>query len=65
MAAASENVPVLTVGGTAKKFMVPGWRMGWILIHDRNDALKKEASVWSVHVVEYSSQSTHTSCFCC
>jgi aspartate/methionine/tyrosine aminotransferase len=26
-------------GGIAKAFMVPGWRMGWILVHDRNGLL--------------------------
>ena len=23
-----------------KRFLVPGWRIGWIVIHDRNNALK-------------------------
>lgn len=33
----SENVPVLSCGGLTKRFLVPGWRMGWITIHDRNN----------------------------
>ena len=33
-ASLSTDVPVLTVGGLAKKWLVPGWRIGWILIHD-------------------------------
>jgi len=37
----SKNVPVLTCGGTTKRFLVPGWRMGWIIIHDRHDALEE------------------------
>jgi len=32
------RVPVLTIGGLAKKWLVPGWRVGWILIHDPVDA---------------------------
>jgi len=28
------DVPILTCGGLAKQFLVPGWRMGWIAIHD-------------------------------
>lgn len=36
----SKNVPVLSCGGLTKRFLVPGWRMGWIIIHDRNDILK-------------------------
>lgn len=36
----SPNVPVLSCGGLTKRFLVPGWRMGWIIIHDRNNLLK-------------------------
>ncbi len=35
----SENVPILHVGGLAKKFMLPGWRLGWIALHDRHERL--------------------------
>lgn len=38
----SKNVPILTCGGIAKQFLVPGWRVGWILIHDRHDIFAKE-----------------------
>ncbi|XP_046843419.1 tyrosine aminotransferase-like isoform X3 [Xenia sp. Carnegie-2017] len=31
----TKNVPVLVVGSIAKRFLVPGWRIGWIVIHDR------------------------------
>eukprot|EP01104_Vermistella_antarctica_P011667 TRINITY_DN3284_c0_g1_i2.p1 TRINITY_DN3284_c0_g1~~TRINITY_DN3284_c0_g1_i2.p1 ORF type:complete len:419 (+),score=67.19 TRINITY_DN3284_c0_g1_i2:71-1327(+) len=37
----TSTVPILVVGGLAKRFLVPGWRMGWILIHDRNDLFKE------------------------
>jgi len=30
----SPEVPILTTGGLAKQYMAPGWRIGWILIHD-------------------------------
>jgi tyrosine aminotransferase len=33
-AALAPHVPVLTVGGIAKQWLVPGWRVGWLLIHD-------------------------------
>eukprot|EP00301_Raphidiophrys_heterophryoidea_P021603 c5982_g1_i3.p1 GENE.c5982_g1_i3~~c5982_g1_i3.p1 ORF type:complete len:314 (-),score=92.78 c5982_g1_i3:212-1153(-) len=29
-----KEVPVLVTSGLAKRYMVPGWRLGWILIHD-------------------------------
>ncbi|XP_067641577.1 tyrosine aminotransferase [Eurosta solidaginis] len=35
----SKNVPVLTCSGTTKRFLVPGWRMGWIIVHDRRGRL--------------------------
>jgi len=36
----SERVPVLSIGGLAKLFIVPGWRLGWVAIHDRNGLFK-------------------------
>lgn len=36
----SKNVPVLTCSGLTKRFLVPGWRIGWIVIHDRNNVLR-------------------------
>jgi tyrosine aminotransferase len=40
VASLSKNVPVLTCSGLSKRFLMPGIRMGWIIIHDRHDALK-------------------------
>ena len=42
LASLSRNVPILSCGGTAKKYLVPGWRVGWILIYDKNETFKKE-----------------------
>jgi len=30
----TKDAPVLTVGGLAKQYAVPGWRVGWVLMHD-------------------------------
>ncbi|KAG9329093.1 hypothetical protein JZ751_027078 [Albula glossodonta] len=38
----SGDVPILSCGGLAKRWLVPGWRMGWIIIHDRNQAFGTE-----------------------
>lgn len=38
----SKDVPVLTCSGLTKRFLVPGWRMGWVVIHDRHDILGKQ-----------------------
>ncbi|XP_053126404.1 tyrosine aminotransferase [Hemicordylus capensis] len=42
LAKLSTNVPILSCGGLAKRWLVPGWRMGWILIHDRREIFGKE-----------------------
>ena len=39
-ASINNDIPVLAVGGIAKKYMVPGWRLGWILIHDYHNYFK-------------------------
>ena len=42
MASLTKTVPILTCGGIAKDYMVPGWRLGWILVHDRQGIFEKE-----------------------
>ncbi|KAG0292216.1 hypothetical protein BGZ97_005658 [Linnemannia gamsii] len=42
LASLTTTVPVLAVGGLAKKYLVPGWRVGWIFIHDRNNIFNAE-----------------------
>ncbi|XP_013168404.1 PREDICTED: tyrosine aminotransferase [Papilio xuthus] len=42
IASLSKDVPVLTCSGLTKRFLVPGWRLGWIIIHDRHNILGKE-----------------------
>ena len=42
LAALSENVPILSCGGISKRYMVPGWRLGWVSIYDRNNLFKDE-----------------------
>merc|ERR1719193_68259 len=37
----SEDVPIISTGGLAKQYMVPGWRIGWIIAHDRGNKLKE------------------------
>lgn len=42
MSSLSHDVPILTCGGLTKRFLVPGWRMGWVIIHDRHGIFSKE-----------------------
>lgn len=42
VASLTKDVPVLSCGGLTKRFLVPGWRMGWIAICDRGNVLEKE-----------------------
>lgn len=39
IASLESGVPSLICGGLAKRFLVPGWRVGWIAIHDPINAL--------------------------
>jgi tyrosine aminotransferase len=41
MAAFSMKVPVLTVGGISKRWLAPGWRLGWIIIADPKGILSR------------------------
>ncbi|CAI5745108.1 unnamed protein product [Peronospora destructor] len=40
IATLTKTVPVIAVSGLAKQFLIPGWRVGWIMVHDRNNILK-------------------------
>ncbi|XP_057692145.1 tyrosine aminotransferase [Corythoichthys intestinalis] len=42
LASLSNDVPIISCGGLAKRWLVPGWRMGWILIHDKNNIFGSE-----------------------
>ena len=42
IASLTTTVPVLSCGGLTKRFLVPGWRMGWIVIYDRNNVFAEE-----------------------
>eukprot|EP00760_Papus_ankaliazontas_P002775 PhM_4_TR11261/c3_g1_i3/m.12237/K00815/TAT; tyrosine aminotransferase len=35
------NVPVLVCGGLAKQYVVPGWRVGWVVTMDRAGVFKQ------------------------
>ncbi|KHJ91246.1 tyrosine transaminase [Oesophagostomum dentatum] len=41
IATLSPKVPVITCDGIAKRWMVPGWRMGWLIVHDRYRVLSE------------------------
>ncbi|CAG8609582.1 12555_t:CDS:10, partial [Acaulospora morrowiae] len=41
LASLTTTVPILKVSGLAKRFLIPGWRVGWIFIHDRNEVLSE------------------------
>ena len=36
-----ETVPVVTLGGISKRWMVPGYRFGWIAVTDPKGVLRK------------------------
>jgi len=41
IASLSKNVPVLACSGVTKRFILPGMRLGWLIINDRDDKLQQ------------------------
>ncbi|KAG1683005.1 Tyrosine aminotransferase [Nymphon striatum] len=41
MATLTDEVPILCCSGLTKKFMVPGWRTGWIIVYDQMGILEE------------------------
>ena len=39
LASLTPKVPILTCDGIAKRYLVPGWRLGWVIVHDPVHAL--------------------------
>lgn len=42
-AALSDRVPVFSVSSIAKRFLVPGWRLGWLIVHDRGNVISESS----------------------
>ncbi|XP_057793351.1 nicotianamine aminotransferase A-like, partial [Salvia miltiorrhiza] len=40
--------PVLTVGSLSKRWLIPGWRLGWIAVSDPNRLLNKSGIIESI-----------------
>ena len=34
LAKLSDSVPIITLSGLSKRFLLPGWRIGWVALHD-------------------------------
>ncbi|WVR09183.1 tyrosine aminotransferase [Kwoniella sp. DSM 27419] len=49
MASLSDSVPIITLSGLSKRFLVPGWRFGWVAVHDPLGVateIKRGMAVW-------------------
>lgn len=44
----ASTVPVLTLGSISKRWIVPGWRMGWLVTNDPNGILQDSGIVASI-----------------
>ncbi|XP_057792497.1 nicotianamine aminotransferase 1-like [Salvia miltiorrhiza] len=43
-----EGTPVVTLGSMSKRWLIPGWRLGWIAASDPNGVLKKSGIIESI-----------------
>lgn len=41
LASLSPKVPIISCDGIGKRYLVPGWRLGWAIVHDRFSALSE------------------------
>ncbi|XVE92738.1 hypothetical protein REPUB_Repub01dG0125400 [Reevesia pubescens] len=48
MRAFGSTVPVLTLGSISKRWIVPGWRLGWLVTSDPNGILQKSGITDSI-----------------
>ncbi|KAF7800743.1 tyrosine aminotransferase-like [Senna tora] len=48
MGAFASIVPVITLGSMSKRWLVPGWRLGWLITNDPNGILAKTGVVESI-----------------
>lgn len=44
-AAVTPSVPVLAVSALSKRWLAPGWRLGWLCVHDTLDGVLAQAGV--------------------
>lgn len=50
LASLSRSVPILTLSGLSKRFLLPGWRFGWVALHDPLGVaglIKEGLAVWA------------------
>lgn len=43
-------VPVITLGSLSKRWLVPGWRVGWFVTNDHNGIFKKSGVSLSLYL---------------
>ncbi|OMO91850.1 Aminotransferase, class I/classII [Corchorus olitorius] len=53
------TVPILTLGSISKRWIVPGWRIGWLVTNDPNGILRNSGIIESItKILEISSDPT-------
>ena len=41
LASIASDVPVITFNGLSKSYLVPGWRIGWMIFHNPNESMSE------------------------
>ena len=54
LASLTDEVPIITLSGLSKRFLVPGWRFGWIVLHDKSNhasAIRHALHCWGNRIM--------------
>ncbi|XP_047342774.1 probable aminotransferase TAT2 [Impatiens glandulifera] len=57
----SSIAPVITVGSISKRWLVPGWRLGWLVLNDPHDILKKHGIIG--HIIDFMNMCSNPATF--
>jgi aspartate/methionine/tyrosine aminotransferase len=55
----TRDVPLLVVGGVSKRYLVPGWRLGWLIAVDRGGVLARSGVLPAIRSLSQVCETMH------